>query len=247
MTALNLPTRNRTGGFTLISLLAVLVTVILLGGILLPALAKARLKSVQIRCAANLRQLGLAAQTYAQGDSRKLFPDCTGATWPWDLPGLMVNALLKNGAKREVFYCPGMPEQDNDTLWNFTAGEAGTGGYRVIGYAVAFRGAGRVRLTNVTESLAPAPYRIGNAEYQPPPSARVLSADATLSIGSNERDRTRNRYAEIYGGWSKPHRSPHLNGKIPAGGNLVFLDGHTEWKPFERMRVRTELEPPFWW
>jgi len=184
---------------------------------------------------------------YAHDEREGRFPDCTGAVWPWDLPGSAANSLIRYGATRDVFYCPGVPEQNSDELWNFTAGVAGTNGFRVTGYALAFKGAGRVRATNVTESLAPIPYRIGNTEVQPPPSERVVSADATLSVGSNEADRARNRYTAVFGGSTTPHRSPHLAGKLPAGGNLVFLDGHTEWKPFQKMRVRTEADPTFWW
>ena len=154
---------------------------------------------------------------------------------------------MRYGARREIFYCPGVPEQNSDELWTFTAGAEGTNGFRVIGYALAFKAAGRVRLTNTTESLNPPPYRIGNVQVQPPPSERVISADATLSVGSNETDRSRNNYVRVFGGSAKAHRSPHLTGKMPSGGNLVFLDGHTEWKVFQKMRVRTDADPTFWW
>jgi type II secretory pathway pseudopilin PulG len=240
-------TRKVTGGFTLAALLAVLVTALLLAGIFAPTLAGSRLKSVQLRCATNLRQLGMAAQMYAQDDSRTRFPDCNGAVWPWDIPAAAAHALVINGASRETFYCPGNPEQNDDILWSFTAGTSVTSGFRVIGYALAFRSAGRVRATNITESLTPDALRLGNFLHQPAPSERVLIADATLSMGSDERARNKNNYTRIFGGWNKPHRSAHLNGSLPAGGNLVFLDGHTEWKRFEKMRVRTDGNPTFWW
>lgn len=238
---------KNTGGFTLVALAAVLVITGLVAGVLARALAEVRLKTIQIRCSANLQQLAKAAQIYAEADSHNRLPACDGATWPWDLPARAAHGLTENGATRENFYCPGFPEQNNDLLWKYTAGDSITDGFRVIGYAVTFRRAGRVRATNVTESLNPAPYRVGNTEYQVPSSERVLTADATLSMGANETDRSKNNYTRIFGGWDKPHRSPHLDGQMPAGGNLVFLDGHAEWTPFEKMRVRTEGNPPFWW
>jgi hypothetical protein len=119
-------------------------------------------------------------------------------------------------------------------------------GYRVIGYAVAFKGAGRVTPTNITESMEPAPYRVAGQEINPGPSERVLAADGTLSIGANENDRTKNRYTKVDGGWAG-HQSPHLQGKLPAGGNSVYLDGHSEWKKFDKLRVRTTGDPAFWW
>ncbi|MCX7867151.1 MAG: hypothetical protein N2438_08495, partial [Limisphaera sp.] len=64
---------------------------------------------------------------------------------------------------------------------------------------------------------------------------------------SNEANRSINNYTRIMGGWSKPHRSPHLNGPIPSGGNVGMLDGHGEWRKFPPMRVRTLSGPYFWW
>ena len=248
ITALNKRAKH-VSGFTLIGVLAVLVTIFLLAGVLVPAVARANLKAVQIKCASHLRQLGVAAHMYAQSDGRRQFPDLTGAVWPWDLRAAAANALVGNGAKRDMFYCPGFPEQNNDSLWIFTTRTAdtpATNGFRVIGYSLAFKGSGRVTPANITESLTPAPYRIDGRELQPKPSERVLIADAILSIGANEADRRQNRYTNIDGGW-RGHRAPHLNGRIPAGGNIAFLDGHIEWRRFEKMRVRTTGGPSFWW
>ena len=69
----------------------------------------------------------------------------------------------------------------------------------------------------------------------------------TISNASNEKNRSLNGYTEIQGGWSKLHRSPHLNGKLPSGGNLGMLDGHVEWRKFPAMHVRTVQGPYFWW
>ena len=50
--------------FTLIELLAVIAVVALLAGLVLPALGRSKVSAQRIRCFANLRQLGLAAQMY---------------------------------------------------------------------------------------------------------------------------------------------------------------------------------------
>jgi prepilin-type processing-associated H-X9-DG protein len=130
---------------------------------------------------------------------------------------------------------------NDDTVWNFTSS------YRVIGYVLAFEGAPRVLSSNLNEQISPTPIRMfrSTESYLPSPTERELAVDATLSLGTNN-------FANILGGWwlqgrLKPNRTSHLHGQRPAGGNIVFLDGHVGWRPFPKMTIRTTGQPAFWW
>ncbi len=237
----------RQRGFTLIELLVVIAIIAILAGMLLPALAKAKDKAKIVKCGSNLKQLALATIMYA-GDHNDRLPYMTfdgrpsgaAGNWPWDMPRWLTEALTQNGSVRQILYDPSFSKQDNDQLWNFTAN------FRVVGYIPSFPATPRVRASNINERLTISTIRVGAQEISVSPTERVMWADANISQGENETVRERNQYVGIDGGW-RGHQSPHVSRRIPLGGNLAMLDGHVEWRKFQKMKVVTTGGPAFWW
>ncbi len=254
------PARHIRGGFTLIELLVVIAIIAILAAMLLPALSNAKEKAKRTQCMNNIKQLSVAMLSYAYENSDK-FPDGSGAYWTWDLPRTAADAMLTARPDfQKSAYCPGTAvrfnDQDNMQLWN------GYGSYRVIGYALTLPKTPSLCPTNANAKINPEPIPYGPTMVGPwPVTERVLTADATLSRNT-ESDENRKynggyHYTDIdTGSAPKHHLSPHTRGGVPVGGNLGMLDGHVEWRKFEKMHVRANGNvwpslnnscPTYWW
>jgi prepilin-type processing-associated H-X9-DG protein len=242
--------RGRRDAFTLVELLVLLSAIAVLATLQVAALAKVTRQNQRAQCASNLRQFTLAMHIFANENSDKL-PDNAGiGNWAWDVAFSVGTFVESTGSKWTIMYCPGtapsIPEADNFKLYNF-----GGPTFRVLGYANTFANTPGVDSTNWNSTLTPQPIQIGFGRYFTPlPSNRVLLADATISAynQNNEALRDTYNYINIVGGTPMTLLSPHLIGKIPAGGNLGMLDGHVEWRKFQDLHPRTTgISPVFWW
>jgi prepilin-type N-terminal cleavage/methylation domain-containing protein len=242
----------RHRGFTLIELLVVIAIIAILAAMLLPALGKAKAKAKRISCLSNLKQFGLATMLYADENNGRL-PDRGSGSWVWDMSLTIADQMTRNGAQRGIMYCPSYKEQDNDELWGGATGFQNLG-FRVLGYATTYPGSPSLLSTNINNKITPEPLVdtiTGVRHPAPRPTERPLLADASLTMPGQNNPAFRSQYRwtdNTAGGASKPHSSPHLEKKNPAGCNITMLDGHGEWRKFALMLPRTGGgTPPFWW
>ncbi len=165
--------------------------------------------------------------------------------------------------KYKTWYCPALGPDFNDgdflALWNWEVvspppDDPTKEGARVLGYAQTFPNTVSLDPTNYNVSLVQPPtIQVSFGIYRTESLAdRVLFADVVMSqTGQNNvAQRGTYQYSGITGGsYPKLHRTAHLNGKLPAGGNIGYLDGHVKWHKWDApvMTPRSTANPVFWW
>ena len=209
-------------------LIIVLIGLMVLGGIGYAGLLVAGERAHRAGCRSNLRRISQALLLYS-ADFHDSFPDCRSgkyapANWPWDLSTNLSNDLEQRGVRRASWYCPANSAMNNDEHWEFWRTDAAK--VRVVGYPLLLNG---VRFVPFNLQCVKA-----KGDGRVAPDKKELVLDAVAATGGD--------YARIQGTYAD--RSSHLDGAVPAGGNISFEDGHLEWRDFAKMQRRFATPGP---
>ncbi len=230
---LSAPAR-RVLAFTLIELLVVIAIIAILAAMLLPALSKAKERAMRISCMSNTRQIGIASMMYVGESKDWLLAENTttlNGDWPHDMTTNVVDLFQGAGLQnRKVFYCPGtlaIVKGDDTSWWDFRPGR------RVLGYGFFNKRYPTDNRVGINGS-----FFIGRITETNRPSDAAWVVDETMSTTStspyNWLIPSGNVPAQDGGAYKPAHR----DGNNPAGGNLLYLDGHAGWRQFKLMLPR---------
>jgi prepilin-type N-terminal cleavage/methylation domain-containing protein/prepilin-type processing-associated H-X9-DG protein len=236
---------GRLPAFTLIELLVVIAIIAILAAMLLPALASAKERGKRAKCVSNLHQIGIALQMYA-GDNRDFLPqwsasDPSKGQSLWDLAWSMAAGIAGTTTNsinqmRDVLYCPGgfTTVQNTSFWWDYTSG------HRVTSYQFILVRDPKNPTTYPTTLMGPKGF-LTRITIPYTNLFTLANTEMVTDVVPSDTKGASENFVGVY--TSNPTELPqgynasHMAGKVPAGGNILFMDNHVEWRRFKEMQM----------
>ncbi|MBN1124644.1 MAG: hypothetical protein JXA82_06530 [Sedimentisphaerales bacterium] len=250
-------------------LVVVVVTVLFLVITALAVTAIAGEYKKRLLCMTHVRFNTQAILHYAEDNEGNVMINDTGI-WGWDLSFSGTDRLIEYGVPPAAIYCPSNSNKTHTMpqYWQFSLTYGQTPPLSMVEEPLSpqarmsyFRVTGYFWLVDMSEQSyssrgfqiqgEPQRHWLRNINEVQTPQTWELVTDATISetpdpeTGNFSRITAGGMYAwlGIYDRTNHLDRNDH-----PTGGNIGFVDGHVEWRPFERMQLRSGgFRPCHWW
>jgi len=218
---------HRRRAFTLIELLVVMAIISVLMGILLPSLSKARAQAKGAICMSNMRQIGFAANLYAEDWDSRIPRGTGGPIWfQVFMPYLAQQPINDDYRTVKIYRCPSYPDK-RQTVCYVVNGWAFSSKNDMVGDETGEA----TRLRSCRRSA----YTIYLADIEHGPWRKIITA--ATDDGIRRCDVWHPGHLPSSDTDDESHGRRVARNRHKGGSNCLYLDWHVGWVAADDMTV----------